>query len=497
MRRLSLVLSTSLLTLACASTEAGAPDGGGAASGSGGAGAFGAGAATGSGAAAATGGAGAGVAAGGTGGSGGGTGATTGTGGSGATGTGGSGAITGSGGAGAVTGTGGTGAAAGAGGVGGGSDNGPCDDQSLLPVPEDPAELGPYELGVRTVTMGRLTVEIVYPAAAGSTAGLSEATYDVRDWLPPQEKSKVPDSASPAVTPVWGSIYRDVPIDEEHGPYPVVINIHGTASFRIANGSTMTHWASRGFVVVSADYPGMSLTDQLNFACGYPTTGAQDVPGDLDTEMAALKAPSGDIAFLDGNIDMTRVAVAGHSQGACLAALSSTLENVKVVIPMSGTTPVSSSSTLESIMWVAGMDDAVIGYQTDLIGNIVCPNAQFGGNKGAFNMSPGPPDVIKRIAGITGGGHLVPTDLCQTNAQGRNAVEEAQADGVCGIDTAVVIGLPALFDCGTISMEDGLHAVNYATTAALEETLQCRDRSAQFANIQTNVPEIGDFVEDK
>lgn len=45
------------------------------------------------------------------------------------------------------------------------------------------------------------------------------------------------------------------------------------------------------------------------------------------------------------------------------------------------------------------------------------------------------------------------------NAQGRNAIEEANMDMVCGINSAVIIGLPALFDCG-IALESGVEAVN-------------------------------------
>jgi hypothetical protein len=92
---------------------------------------------------------------------------------------------------------------------------------------------------------------------------------------------------------------------------------------------------------------------------------------------------------------------------------------------------------------------------------------------------------------------LVPTDLCQTNAQGKNAIQEAQADGVCGINSAVIIGLPALFDCGTIPMQTGINDVTYASTAALEETLMCRDRTSQFANLRTRLPTVGDFQEAK
>jgi hypothetical protein len=57
----------------------------------------------------------------------------------------------------------------------------------------------------------------------------------------------------------------------------------------------------------------------------------------------------------------------------------------------------------------------------------------------------------------------------------------------------VIIGLPALFDCGTIDWKTAVGALNYVTTAALEETLQCRDRSAQFRDLQKNVPELGDY----
>jgi predicted esterase len=379
---------------------------------------------------------------------------------------------------------------------GGGGQNGSvtaCPGQNLLPVPDDPSVRGPWDVGVKTAKIGRLTVEIVYPALPGSTTNATEATYDIRKWLPPQEQSKVPDSHSPAVGPIGGHLFRDVPIDDQHGPYPVVIFVHGTASFRIASGTTVTQWASRGFVVMNADYPGLFLTDQLNAACGYPQTGAQDIKGDVNTQIQALTNPSGDVAFLAGHIDMTRLAIGGHSQGACETATElSTLANVQVVLPMSGSSTVTNPNpALKSIMWIAGIDDKVIGYNSSLIGNLVCAAATS--DTQAWTASPGPPNVTKRLMGITGGGHLVPTDLCQTNAQGKNAIQEAQADGVCGINTAVIIGLPALFDCGTIAMADGLKAVDYASTAALEETLHCQDRSAQFANLKANLPMVGDF----
>lgn len=386
--------------------------------------------------------------------------------------------------------------------------NAGCNGGSFLPVSGDPSSRGPWDVGVRTVTIGRLTAEVLYPAEPGSTQAVPEATYDVRDWLPQDQRSKVPDSHSPAVGPVGGHLFRDVPIDAAHGPYPAVIQIHGTASFRIASGTLATNWASRGMVVVAADYPGLMLTDQLcatgecqlsSKSCG--TVGSQDIPGDVQAQLDALGAPAGGLAFLAGHVDMSEIGIAGHSQGACVAAGLSTDKNVRIVLPMAGSLQVVPSSSLESLMFVAGMNDTVIGYDSSLIGNIVCSPVSGQGpatsDTSAYQASPGPPNVKKRLVGITGGGHLVPTDLCQTNAQGNNAIQEAQADGVCGVNSAVIIGLPALFDCGTIDMKTGLEAVSYASTAALEETLLCRDRTAAFTNLRTAEPSVGDFQEAK
>ncbi|HMI86480.1 MAG TPA: hypothetical protein VK550_20445, partial [Polyangiaceae bacterium] len=169
-----------------------------------------------------------------------------------------------------------------------------CGPTTLLPVSEDPSVRGPWMVGVRTAKIGRLTTEILYPAEPGSEQGKTEAFYDIRAWIPERERSKVPDANSPAIKPIGGNLFRDLPIDGGHGPYPIVVYIHGTSSFRMASLSTMAHWASRGFVVVSADYPGMFLYDMLagTLACVLPTTGTQDVPGDVATQMLALATPT-------------------------------------------------------------------------------------------------------------------------------------------------------------------------------------------------------------
>jgi hypothetical protein len=367
---------------------------------------------------------------------------------------------------------------------------------SLLSVPSDPGVRGPWKVGVQTVTIGRLTVEITYPAQPGSEAGMPEVTYNASAFLPGTEATKI--KTPTFLAPVGGDLYRGLPIDAAHGPYPVIINIHGTASFRVANISMLTQWASRGFVVLSADYPGLDLHDMLasTIDCNLPTSGSQDVPTDVTTQITALASPTGALAFLAGHIDVSRLGITGHSQGACITATLSADPHVQVVVPMAGSVAVATSSTLKGIAFIAGIDDKVITYNSALgsIGNVVCTQGNLQqSDTGAYTASPGPPAVQKRLVGITGGGHLSVTDLCTLNAAGVDAAHEAINDGVCGVGDAVVIGLAALDDCGTVDMDTGIHDTNYASTAAFEEVLMCTDRSAAFANLQQNLPTIGDY----
>ena len=381
-------------------------------------------------------------------------------------------------------------------GPGSGTSSVPGCGSSLLAIPSDPGARGPWKVGVRTVTIGRLTVEITYPAQPGSEAGKAEVNYSAAQWLPGTEASKI--KVPTYLAPVGGGLYRDLPIDAAHGPYPVIVNIHGTASFRVANISMLTHWASRGFVVVSADYPGLYLHDELasTIDCGLPTTGAQDVPTDVTTQITALASPSGALSFLAGRIDMNRLGITGHSQGACITATLAGDPHVQVVVPMAGSVAVATSSTLKGITFIAGIDDKVISYASPLgsIGNSVCLQGNLQQcDTGAYNASPGPTAVKKRLVGITGGGHLSVTDLCTLNTAKIDAAHEAIADQVCGVGDAVVIGLAALDDCGTVDMVTGIHDTNYASTAAFEETLMCTDRSAAFANLEQNLPTVGDY----
>lgn len=359
-----------------------------------------------------------------------------------------------------------------------------CEGSTLLAVPDDATQRGPWPVGDKTIQFGRFSaVEVFYPAQPGSEQGKQPVTFDLRKFLPKDEQSKVPDAEA---TLVDAKTFRDLPLDTEHGPYPVVILVHGTASFRVASLSSQALWASRGFVVIAADHPGLYLADYLG--CGGQVAGRVNLSGDVDSELSALSTPDPELAFLTGHIDLDRVALVGHSAGAYNVAQFSTKKGVQMVIGLAGTRAVSRSSTLKSVLYVAGQSDSVLPYGPGGtgLGSILYP----GSDVDAYNASPGPSAVKKRLVGIKKGGHLTVTDLCKKNAMNQSDLEVAQAHGVCGVGSVV-----PLADCGTADPAAGIAITNDIMTAALEETLQCQDRAAVITALESRHPEVGDFRE--
>jgi hypothetical protein len=249
-------------------------------------------------------------------------------------------------------------------------------------------------------------------------------------------------------------------------------------------------WASRGFVVMAADHPNLYLADYLGGnGCGL-NVPPLDLSGDVDSEIQALAKPSGDLAFLADHLDMTRLGLAGHSAGAYNVAQFSSKPGVQLVMPLAGTRAVASSSTLKEVLYVAGIADSVLSYKPPQsgVGGLLYP----GTDTDAYNASPGPPAVKKRLVGITGGGHLVVTDLCKTNAQGMSDLEVANAHGVCGASQLIALNLA---DCGTVDQAKGIQVVDDVTVSALEETLTCQNRDQRWSTLMTRDTLVGDFHE--
>jgi predicted dienelactone hydrolase len=350
-----------------------------------------------------------------------------------------------------------------------GSDVDGCDGSKLLANPNDAAARGPWAVGAKTLTLGGLTVEVWYPAPPGSDAGKDTARYDIRQALPPSEAAKIPDAENP-----WQSCdcVRDLPFDGEHGPYPAIVFVHGTAAFRHQSLPLVTHWASRGFVVIAANHPGLYLGDFLGMACGGQPP-PQNLSGDIDSLIAALKAPAGDLAFLAGHVDAAQLAVIGHSAGGGAAAAASTKPGVRVVIPLAAAQAATAAPMLASVLYMGGTADNIVSWNQVMT---------------AWSGAPTP----RRLVGIAAGGHLTFSDLCETkNAAGQDLLQIAQAHQVCGAQYAGF-----LFDCDPSHIEGrkGWDIINYASSSVLESTLQCHT-TRNLNDIKSVYPDVADYRE--
>lgn len=231
-----------------------------------------------------------------------------------------------------------------------------CPDQStLLKTPSDPGAIGPYAVGAKflgNLTVSRhgrdrvLPLETWYPAhAIGNQPSL---VYDLREWLPPKDAAKLPGSAKSLGVDqpcevldgrnasAW--CYRDLPLAAAGtSRFPVIVFIHGTAGFRTQSLHLVTHWASRGFVVIAADYPGINLRDLLEDTEFGPKPPAPDQAADTRDIIAALRQGTLPMQsfFPKGSLDFDeRLAVIGHSAGAFAAQRLGDVAQVGVLYPL-------------------------------------------------------------------------------------------------------------------------------------------------------------------
>jgi hypothetical protein len=349
------------------------------------------------------------------------------------------------------------------GGVAGG-----CEGADLLANPVDPGQRGPWPVGARTVEIDGLRVEVWYPAEPGSEADAEPIQYDIREALPPGEQDKIADEDNP-----WQpcDCWRDLPLDGAHGPYPVIVFVHGTASFRTQSLPQMVHWASRGFVVMAADHPGLWLADMLGGLCGAGMV-PQDLAGNVDTMLAAVRGETPELEFLGDRADASRIGMAGHSAGG--NAVASFSDTAQVIVPMAagGVDP---GTELLSSLVLGGTADSVVAYSQQESG---------------YADSPSP----KRFVGIAEAGHLSFSEICSLeNTAGDDLLTIATDNGVCGAQFA---GL--LFQCSPelIADPDAWEIIDYVTSAAFEEVLQCSDPAMAFAELQQRFPAVADFQEE-
>jgi len=336
----------------------------------------------------------------------------------------------------------------------------------MRPKPNDTSLRGPWPVGTRTVTIGSLTVEVFYPAA--QEPGEEPVRFDIRDALPPEEAEKISDEENPWQICECG---RDLPIDDAFGPYPVIIFVHGTAGWRTQSLRHMTHWASRGFVVLTADHPGLMLRDILAPLCG-GEAAPRDLDADLQAILAAVRSETAELADFGGVLDSERIGMTGHSAGG--GAVGPYVDDARVIVPLAAGPTISGGAMLESSLILGGSADSVVPYSSMQSG---------------YEASAAP----KRLVGIANAGHLVPSEICTaSNEAGQNLLEIAAEAEVCGAGAAGF-----LFQCSDelLADETGWAIVEYATAAVFEETLHCSPVGTEnLEAIQSVFPDVSEVL---
>jgi pimeloyl-ACP methyl ester carboxylesterase len=363
-----------------------------------------------------------------------------------------------------------------------------CDGKtSLLELPDDPGERGPWAVGSRAIKVAGLYAEVWYPAALDSERGLGKFTYDLRKYLPANQQSSVTNASTLEQA---CDCYRDLPLDEAHGPYAVVLFAHGFSGFSGQSLEQMVHWASRGFVVVSADHPSLGLktflTDGIVGIAGGFSAGGCDLSmasgqgAEVISVLDALKTPTADLAFLASHIDLTRMAATGHSAGGMAIAALSSYPNVQVLIPMASG-GVCAGPSLKSTLVMGAMQDSILAYS---------------GQQQGYMEAPAP----KRLVGLNKAGHMAFTSFCPIGAGSGGILMAAQNAGVMFDPVFLsVVGPLAADGCSASNLpaELGWRAINFATAGVLEETLLCMpERAGQLAQAAKLFPDaIGEFQE--
>lgn len=332
---------------------------------------------------------------------------------------------------------------------------------SFLPLPTDTSLRGPWDVGAQTTTIAGLRAEVWYPAAPGSAAQAARRSYDVREHLPPADRIKISDADNPLQV---CDCFGELPIDAVHGPYPVVVFAHGTAAFRTQSLTMMTHWASRGFVVIAADHPGLELKDVLMNNFG------GDTAGDLRQILAALPT----LASFSPHLDLTRVGLSGHSAGGGAIASLGLAAGIGVMMPLAAQ-GVGNKASGVRVLIMGGKDDGI---------------ARYSGQSQGYASTASP----KRLVGLASAGHLAFSDLCIIGRDQGGLLAIAQRSGVV---VNPLIALLARDGCAAddLNPERGLEIIKDATAAALEEGLLCRpERADALRDLARRYPEV-DYTE--
>jgi dienelactone hydrolase len=207
--------------------------------------------------------------------------------------------------------------------------DGPVEPPAGPGAAPDPSTFGPYPVGVRTIHLEDptrptedgaprpLEIEIWYPATEDARDA-EPFTYAIEDVLRPEVLAEIPGTFNVAIET---EAVRDASMRDDGAPFPLVMFSHGSSGVRMQSTYLTVPLASHGYVVISADHHGNTLSDAILAGGQNEETLLQafaDRPIDLRLMLDHMQALPADDP-LSGRVDAHTVGVAGHSFGALTA----------------------------------------------------------------------------------------------------------------------------------------------------------------------------------
>ena len=270
----------------------------------------------------------------------------------------------------------------------------------------EPCELfeahGPYTVGLHDVELDDGTALAVFYPAADADAE-SDVEYDMRDFLPEEDRDQISDEDAPtfAIDAVSEATASD------DGPFPLVLFSHGLAGYRFQSSTLLAHLASWGFVVASAEHEERNLSHILESTL----PDGDDAPETLREMIQFFQAHDGDSTspFFQ-LVDLSQIAATGHSMGGNGAVSMIGEPGVEAAIFYASNPGVDEASDVE-LFWQGGTTDELVSM------------SQI---RGEYESSP----PTKRLLGIEGAGHLAFSDICVIGAEDGGVLQIASDSGM-------------------------------------------------------------------